>query len=60
MNILPLPPLDGGKVLFEIIGAIRRKPISMKVQTGVSLAGFGLLFALVIFLTYNDFTHLLG
>lgn len=60
MNILPLPPLDGGKVLFEIIGAIRRKPISIKVQTGFSLAGFGLLFALVIFLTYNDFSHLLG
>lgn len=60
MNILPLPPLDGGKILFEIIGAIRRKPISVKVQTGFSLAGFGLLFALVIFLTYNDFTHLLG
>lgn len=60
MNILPLPPLDGGKVLFEIIGALRRKPVPMKVQIATSLAGFGLLFALVIFLTYNDFARLLG
>lgn len=60
MNILPLPPLDGGKVLFEIIGALRRKPVPMKVQVVTSLAGFGLLFALVILLTYNDFARLLG
>lgn len=60
MNILPLPPLDGGKVVFEIIGALRRKPVPMKVQIATSLAGFGLLFALVIFLTYNDFARLLG
>ena len=60
MNILPIPPLDGGKVLLEIIGAVRRKPVSMKVQVGLSLAGFALMFVLVIFLTYNDFTHLLG
>lgn len=60
MNIMPIPPLDGGKVVIEIIGALRRKPISAKVQVGVSLAGFALLFALVIFLTYNDFAHILG
>lgn len=60
MNLLPIPPLDGGKVVMEIIGAVRRKPLSAKVQVSVSLAGFALLFALVIFLTYNDFSHILG
>lgn len=60
MNLMPIPPLDGGKVVIEIIGALRGKPISTKTQVGVSLAGFALLFALVIFLTYNDFAHILG
>ncbi|MBK5211884.1 MAG: site-2 protease family protein [Coriobacteriia bacterium] len=60
MNILPIPPLDGGKIAIELFAGIRKKPVSMKVQTGLSLAGFALLFLLVIVLTVNDFSHILG
>jgi len=59
MNILPIPPLDGGKIAIELFAAIRKKPVSMKVQTGLSLAGFSLLLLLVIVLTVNDFSHIL-
>lgn len=47
MNLLPIPPLDGGKILFAIIGAIRRREVGLKVQSYVTVAGmalFGLLF----------------
>ena len=47
MNLLPIPPLDGGKLLIEIIQAILHRPVSIKVQTALSWLGialFGLLF----------------
>lgn len=60
MNVLPIPPLDGGKVLMEIIGGVRKRDVSIRVQTGASLAGFALLFALMIFLTWNDISRLIN
>lgn len=60
MNVLPIPPLDGGKIAIELFARARRKPVSMKVQAGISFAGFALLFLLVIFLTFNDVRHLMG
>ena len=54
MNLLPLPALDGGKVLLIGVEAIRRKPLSTKVETAVTIAGFVLLFGLMIFATFND------
>lgn len=59
MNLLPIPPLDGGKVLMEIIGAIRKRDVPMRIQIAASLGGFGLLFALMIFLTWNDISRLI-
>ena len=47
MNLLPIPPLDGGKLLIEVIQAIIRRPVSPKVQERISYVGvalFGLLF----------------
>lgn len=47
MNLLPIPPLDGGKLLIEIIQAVARRPVPMKVQNVISYVGvalFGLLF----------------
>lgn len=47
MNLLPIPPLDGGKLLIEIIQAVTRRSVPLKVQNALSYAGialFGLLF----------------
>ena len=47
MNLLPIPPLDGGKFLVETIQVISRREVSVKVQNYISVAAmalFGLLF----------------
>lgn len=54
INILPFPALDGGRLVFVIIEAIRRKPNSQTVEMLVHNFGFLLLMALVIFVTYRD------
>ncbi|MFA4992106.1 MAG: RIP metalloprotease RseP [Candidatus Omnitrophota bacterium] len=56
-NILPVPVLDGGHLLFLAIEKIRKKPVSMKVQEGITQAGLGLLILLMVFVFYNDFTR---
>lgn len=60
MNALPIPPLDGGKVLMEVIGAVRKRDVSPRIQTAASLIGFVLLLTFVIFLTYKDIARLIG
>lgn len=54
MNILPIPPLDGGKVAIEIIEAIAHRPLPRKVAYGLSLAGAVLLFSFIGYLMYAD------
>ena len=53
-NLLPFPPLDGGKVVLLIIEGIRRKPFSEKFEMALQSAGFLLLITLSIFVTSND------
>ncbi len=53
-NILPIPSVDGGKFLFLIIEAIRRKPISQKVEQSVTTVFFSMLVLLMIFVTIKD------
>lgn len=53
-NLLPFPPLDGGKVVLLIIEAIRRKPLKENIEVGIQTAGFVLLIALSLFVTFND------
>ena len=53
-NLLPFPPLDGGKVVILIIEAIRRKPMKENIEIGIQMAGFCILIGLSIFVTYND------
>ncbi len=52
-NILPIPALDGGKLLFLGIEGIRKKPISQKIENNITLAFFVLLIALVVFVTFR-------
>lgn len=57
MNLLPIPPLDGGKILFEIIQLAIGRPVSIKVQNIVSYVGLGLLFVLFVFVLRNDIVN---
>jgi regulator of sigma E protease len=54
MNVLPIPPLDGGKVVLEIIEAVARRPLSRRVAIGISLVGTVLLLSLISYLMYID------
>ena len=53
-NLLPFPPLDGGKVVIYLIEAIRRKPLQEKTEINIQMLGFAILIGLTIFVTYND------
>jgi len=57
INILPLPALDGGHLVFVLIEAITRKEISPKIKIAVQQSGFVLLMILMIFVIYNDLTR---
>ena len=53
-NLLPIPALDGGKILILLIEVIRRKPMKLETEAKIQLLGFSILMALTIFVTYND------
>ena len=54
MNLLPIPPLDGGKILIEIIQLIIRRPLSMKTQAIISYIGLAFFLFIFIFVLRND------
>ncbi len=58
MNLLPFPALDGGRVLLLIIEAIRRKPLSERVEAAINATGFALLMGLIIIVAISDITKL--
>ena len=53
-NLLPIPALDGGKILILLIEAIRRKPMKQQTEINIQLIGFSILIALALYVTYND------
>ena len=58
-NLLPFPALDGGKVVFLAIEGITGHAVPEKLQGGLTVAAFALLFGLMIFATYNDILRLI-
>lgn len=58
-NLIPFPPLDGGKILLLIIEAIRRKPLKEDTEIKIQLLGFAILIGLSIFVTFNDIVRIL-
>ncbi len=54
VNLLPIPALDGGKILLNFIEAIRRKPLSENVEAAITLVGVGFLVLLMLLVTWND------
>ena len=58
MNILPLPPLDGGKIMLEIVERMAGRPMSRAVTLGFSAVGAVLLFSLIGYIMYADIARL--
>ncbi len=54
LNLLPVPVLDGGHVMFFIIEAFRGKPVSEKIMIAANKVGMTLLLLLIFFVLYND------
>ena len=54
MNILPVPALDGGHILFILLEIIRRKPLSDKAMTTIQTVGLVLLMLLMVYANGND------
>ena len=60
MNLLPVPPLDGGKMLLEVIQLITRKPLSVRFQTIVSYIGLAFFLFIFLFALHNDVIMIMG
>lgn len=58
-NLLPIPALDGGRLFFILIEAIRRKPIPAKYEGYIHAAGLVLLMLLMVVITFNDIKNLI-
>ena len=58
-NLIPIPPLDGGKILIYIIELIKRKPLKEETSLRLQMLGFAFIIGLSIFVMYNDITKLI-
>ena len=58
MNLLPIPALDGGRLLFLLIEAVRGKPVDQKKEGMVHLIGMALLMLLMFLILFNDISKL--
>ena len=58
MNLLPIPALDGGRLLFLLIEVVRGKPIPPEKEGVVHFIGFVALMILMVFVMYNDITRI--
>ena len=58
MNLLPIPALDGGRLVFILIEAVRGKPIDQEKEAMVHLIGLAALMLLMVFVMYNDIARI--
>ncbi len=58
INFLPFPALDGGRVFFLLIEAVRGKPVNQRLETAMHNIGFGLLMILVVIVTFRDIARI--
>lgn len=58
-NLLPIPALDGSRIMFLIVEGIRRKPINPEKEGLVHMIGLALLILLMIFATFNDISRII-
>jgi regulator of sigma E protease len=60
MNLLPIPGLDGSRLVFHLIEAVIGKPVNRKVETIIYLIGYAFLIGLMVFFTFKDVMRLFG
>jgi regulator of sigma E protease len=60
LNLVPFPALDGGRILFVVIEAIKRSPIKPSIANMTNAVGFGILILLMLFVTYRDILKIFG
>ncbi|MGT2926506.1 RIP metalloprotease RseP [Streptococcus cuniculipharyngis] len=53
-NLLPIPVLDGGKILFNLVEAVRRKPLKQETETYITFAGLVIMLIIMVAVTWND------
>ena len=53
-NLIPIPALDGGKILINLIEAIRRKPLKQEIESYITLVGVAIMVILMLVVTWND------
>ena len=58
-NLLPIPALDGGKILLLVIEAIRRKKLKEKTEINIQLIGFAFIITLSLYVAYNDIIRII-
>ena len=54
MNLLPFPALDGGRLVFLLLEAVRRKPVNREIEGMIHFAGLMLLMVLMVVVMYHD------
>ncbi|WP_252895255.1 site-2 protease family protein, partial [Fructilactobacillus florum] len=54
VNLIPIPALDGGKILLNVIEMLRGKPLSERFETLLTIGGFVFLIGLMLLVTWND------
>lgn len=54
MNLLPIPALDGGKLVLNVVEGIRRKPLSPESEGKITIVGFAFIMILMVLVTWND------
>ena len=59
-NMLPFPALDGGRFVMLIIEAIRKKPVSMKIQNAINASGFIILIGFMLIISMKDIWQIIG
>lgn len=60
LNLLPIPALDGGRLVFLLFELIRGKPVPTEKEGMVHLAGFAVLMLFMVWVVFNDITRLIG
>lgn len=59
INLLPIPALDGSRIVFALVEAVRRKPLDSEKEGFIHWLGFLFLMLIIVFVTYNDIVRLI-
>ncbi|WP_027480765.1 site-2 protease family protein [Deinococcus pimensis] len=57
-NLLPIPGLDGGRVLLVVVQALARRPLSFELENGINFAGFAFVMLIMMFVILSDVVRL--